>query len=197
MGEGVVKAGIRAEALRRREALGGPLRRRLGEEILARVLRLEEYRAAGTVLAYAGVGSELDTGGFIREVLGSGRRLVLPRVDREGRRLELYEVRDPGVELVPGVWGIPEPDPARARRVGLEEVGFVLVPGVAFDRCGGRLGHGAGYYDRLLGGAGRLPPLVGAAFEAQIVERVPMEPHDVFVDLVVTERGVYRRCSRR
>ncbi|ABG04285.1 5-formyltetrahydrofolate cyclo-ligase [Rubrobacter xylanophilus DSM 9941] len=190
------KAEIREEALRRREALGGVLRRRLGEEVLGRVLGLGEYRAAGVVLAYAGVGSELDTAGFMREVLGGGRRLVLPRVDREARRLELYEVEDPERELVPGVWGIPEPNPERARRVGLEEVEFVLVPGVAFDRRGGRLGHGAGYYDRLLGGARRLPPLVAAAFEAQIVERVPMEPHDVPVDLVVTERGVWRRERR-
>jgi 5,10-methenyltetrahydrofolate synthetase len=190
------KAELRKEALRRREALGGPLRRRLGEEILGRVLGLEEYRAAGVVLAYAGVGSELDTAGFMREVLDGGRRLVLPRVDREEGRLELYEVEDPGRELVPGVWGIPEPDPERARRVGLGEVEFVLMPGVAFDRCGGRLGHGAGYYDRLLGSARTLPPLVAATFEAQVVERVPMEPHDVPVDLVVTERGVWRRKRR-
>ncbi|BBL78785.1 5-formyltetrahydrofolate cyclo-ligase [Rubrobacter xylanophilus] len=197
MGEvGGSKSGIRSEVLRRREALGGLLRGRLGEEILGRVRGLEEYRAAGVVLAYAGVGSELDTAGFLRGVIGSGRRLVLPRVNREERRLELYEVEDPGRDLVPGVWGIPEPDPERTRRVGFEEVEFVLVPGVAFDRRGGRLGHGAGYYDRLLGGARSLPPLVGAAFEVQIVECVPMEPHDVFVDLVVTERGVWHRERR-
>jgi 5,10-methenyltetrahydrofolate synthetase len=125
-------------------------------------------------------------------VLARGQALILPRVDRVRRALALYRVRDLDRDLVPGVFGIREPVPSACEPAALGTVDFVLVPGVAFDARGGRIGHGAGYYDRLLAGAGPGARLVAAAFEVQIVDAVPMEPHDRRLDLVVTERHAYR-----
>ena len=106
----------------------------------------------------------------------------------------LHEVRDLDAELRPGTWGIPEPVPARNRLAAPDGIDFVLVPGLVFDPDGGRIGYGAGYYDRLLGSWPEpLPPLVAAAFDLQIVPAVPVLAADRRVDLVVTESRIYSK----
>jgi 5,10-methenyltetrahydrofolate synthetase len=190
------KAALRRETLARRDALDPGVRARLASTALSRVTTLSAYRRARAVLAYASFGSELDTRLFLREVLASGRLLALPRVDRAARRLALHQIRDLDAELQPRTWGIPEPDSARCRTVSPGEIDFILVPGLVFDREGGRIGYGAGYYDRLLTAwPAPVPPLVAAAFEVQLVPAAPMLAGDRRVDLVVTESGTYpQRC---
>ena len=189
------KADLRVEVLRRRDALPEGERASSSGHILTEVLGLPSYEGSGVVLAYASFGSEPTTDGFLRRVLEDGKALLLPRVGRDG--LRLYEVRDVVRDLAPGTWGIREPVPNRCASVNLEEVNFALIPGVAFDRGGRRLGYGGGFYDRLL--RDELPggtPLVSGAFEVQIVDEVPVDWHDVPVDAVVTEKGVYPRKGR-
>ena len=170
----------------------------LSRAIIERVTRLESYRRSGVVLAYAGFGSELRTEAFVRRVLDDRKALLLPRVERKERRLELYEVKDPARDLRAGTWGIREPDPDQCSHVELQGVDFALVPGVAFDPGGGRLGYGGGYYDKLLTRcSGQRPVLVAPAFELQVVDAVPFEEHDVRVDLIVTEGGRYTVNPRR
>jgi 5-formyltetrahydrofolate cyclo-ligase len=188
------KAALRRTVLARRDALDPASRARLSRSALARLQALDAFRAARAVLGFASFGSELDTRPFLEEVLASGRTLVLPRVDREARRLVLFRVARLETDLRPGVWGIPEPDPARCGPAAPAEIDFILMPGVAFDPDGGRLGYGAGYYDRLLASwPSRLPPLVAVAFELQIVPAVPVLAGDHRVDLVVTDSRTYSR----
>lgn len=166
------------------------------QAILGGIAGLPAFRDARAVLAYAGFGSELQTGGFLRRVLDEGKKLLLPRVNRERRLLELYEVGDPERDLQAGMWGISEPAPERCAVADPLDTDFVLVPGVAFDALGGRLGYGAGFYDRLISTS--LPPrawLVAGAFETQMVEEVPMYENDVPIDAVVTEKAHYRAGS--
>ena len=189
------KADLRASVLRRRNALPEGERASSSGHILTEVLGLPSYERSGVVLAYASFGSEPTTDGFLRRVLEDGKVLLLPKVGRDG--LELYEVRDVGRDLAPGTWGIREPVPNRCASANPEEVDFALVPGVAFDRGGRRLGYGGGFYDRLLkDGLLGSTPLVSAAFEVQIVDEVPVASHDVPVDAVVTENGLYTRKGR-
>lgn len=190
------KAILRRESLARRDSLKPEERRRKNAEILSRILALPEYSASETVLAYCGFGGELQTHGLLREIIDSGKRLLLPRVARETNSLILHEVEAPESQLTPGIWGIPEPG-AGLPTAAPEEADFILVPGVAFDRGGGRLGYGGGYYDRLLGGLPVTPPLISAAFEVQVTERVPSEAHDIRVDSLVTENEVFRFGCRR
>ncbi len=122
-------------------------------------------------------------------MLADGKTLVLPRVVREPRQLELYAVRDLAADLVPGVWGIEEPEPARCGKIALSEVDFALVPALSCDRAGVRLGYGAGYFDRLLAGAGtRTFRVVALPDGPGSRTAVPAEPHDVPVDALLTER---------
>jgi 5-formyltetrahydrofolate cyclo-ligase len=186
------KAAVRRAVLLRRDALPGGERALLSARIVTTILDLRTYQETDVVLAYASFGTELQTGDLLRRVLADGKTLVLPRVERGG--LGLYEVRDLAGDLAPGTWGIREPEPDRCPRADAGGVGFALIPGVAFDRRARRLGYGGGYYDRLL--AGGLPegtPLVSGAFEVQILDEVPTDPHDAPVDVVVTEKEVYAR----
>lgn len=189
------KAALRREVLRRRDALPEAERASLSQQIFSEVPRLPAYSRSGVVLAYASFDSEPETRDFLLRVLQDGKTLLLPRVEPGG--LALYAARDLEADLAPGKWGIPEPLPDRCPRVDPARTEFVLVPGVAFCRAGGRLGYGGGYYDRLLAGA--VPdktPLVAAAFEVQIVDRVPVDPHDAPVDVVITEKQSYGRTPR-
>jgi 5-formyltetrahydrofolate cyclo-ligase len=188
------KAALRRQILARRDALDPATRLDLSAAALARVAALDAFRRARVMLAYASFGSEPETRPFLGAVLASGRTLVLPRVDRAARRLALHEVRDLDTELRPGTWGIPEPVPAHCRVVVPAEIDFVLVPGVVFDPRGGRIGYGAGYYDRLLAAwPPPPPPVVAAAFELQVVPAVPVFAGDRRVDLVVTESRIYSK----
>lgn len=161
----------------------------MSEEIFRSVAALEVFRHAEKVLAYASFGSEPTTDPFLQTVLDAGKTLILPRV--EARELGLYAVTDARRDLAPGTWGIREPRPEACPRAEPYSVDFVLVPGVAFDPPGRRLGYGGGFYDRLIGDMDRRPALVAGAFGVQVVERVPSEGHDLRVDLVVTEGCTY------
>lgn len=148
---------------------------------------------AGTVSAYAGFDTEIDTAPFLAAILAQGKRLVLPRVvdagSRERRHLVLHQVGDAERDTRPGRWGIREPDPGLCPEIDPLDVDFMLLPGVAFDRRGGRLGYGAGFYDRLLGATRPDCVRVAAAFSVQLVAQVPVEPHDQRVGRLVTEDG--------
>lgn len=180
------KKALRAGVIARRDALDAETRRRDSQAITAKLLALPEYRAAGVVCAYASFGSEFDSAAFCSDVVVSGKRLLLPRINRAARMLELREVTNPGADLVARVWGIREPA-ERCPIVPSSAVEFLLVPGVAFTTTGERLGYGGGFYDRLLCGLGANVPRVAAAFSIQIVDDLPVGPRDQRVHGVVTE----------
>src|SRR4029079_4196814 len=177
------KAALRTEMIARRDALPDSERERVAEALMDLVVSLPQYVAARTVLATMAIGSEWPTGPFLARAAADRKSVVLPRVTPPPRRLQLHAVADLERDLVPGVWNIPEPDPARCEAVTLADVDFALVPALAADREGFRLGYGAGDFDGLLTGRRALPFCVIALPTAFIVERLPTEPHDVAVDL--------------
>lgn len=139
--------------------------------------------------AYSSLPGEVDSKSFFELAHSAGKRLLLPRI--LGDDLEFVRVSE-GEELVPGRYGIDEPRPERSAR-RIDPAAIVLVPGIAFDFEGGRLGRGAGYYDRALASIRLVSEetiFVGVGFQSQIVERVPMDPHDVRMDGVLTEESL-------
>ena len=184
------KRALRRGVLALRDALSADEIRERSAQIARRVSQLQCYRAARTRLLFASFGSEVRTDALLEEALASEARLILPRVARGRDELALHEVADLEADLAPGAWGIPEPIAERCPERALSEVDFILVPGVAFDRRGGRLGYGGGFYDRIL--RARLDLIesgaaVAVAFALQIVEQVPRREGDVLVPFVVTE----------
>ena len=187
------KSEIRKQILSRREALGAAQRASLSKTITARLLALPSYESAHCVMAYMSIGSEFDTAAFVSDLQARGKTLVLPRAPRGSRALELYFVRDLERDLAAGVWGIREPRPGICRAAQLDEIDFVLVPGVAFTARCERLGYGGGFYDELIARFSRRPPLVTAAFALQIVPELPLSERDQSVDIVITEDASYQR----
>ncbi|MCA1831685.1 MAG: 5-formyltetrahydrofolate cyclo-ligase [Actinomycetota bacterium] len=153
--------------------------------VAAGVLGLREVAGAKTVLAFASFGPEIPTDPLLARLLDEGRAVLLPYV--EGDRLIAAAISSLD-DLIPGYRGIREP--ALRERASTADV--VIVPGVAFDERGGRLGYGGGFYDRFLETIDPSVPIVGICFDAQIVTSVPREGHDRDVTVVVTERRVLR-----
>ena len=185
----VEKAQLRREMIARRDALPAGERERIAAALTARLLALPEYSRARSVLATMSIGSEWPTRAFLDRARADGKAIVLPRLSPPPRQLHQHSVADMERGLVAGVWNIPEPDPDRNPRVALAEVDFAVIPALAVDRAGYRLGYGAGYFDGLLAGRGARPFCVTALPAAFVVERLPREPHDVPVDRVMCELG--------
>ncbi len=170
----------------------------LSREIVARCMSLPEYQRAKTVLFYIDVRSEVRTRNDLSNALASGKKIVVPYcVDGE---LELFHLEH-NDELAIGMYKILEPKAelrsVASKNVDVKEIDLVIVPGVAFDRRGGRTGHGKGYYDKMLEHARPDTPLVALAFECQMFEEIPMQDHDVFMDKVVTEKATYDGLGRK
>ena len=183
------KRALRREAAAARDAVSD--RAAAAAAARGHLSALPAYRKAAVVLWHVSMPSELATAPAIEAALSEGRRVAVPWCD--GDELGLWRIESLS-ELAPGVWGIPEPPAARRgdpeRRVPPEAIGLVVVPGLAFDRRGRRLGHGKGYYDRLLA---RSPAVrAGLCFEAQVFPEVPAGPRDAAMDYVVTEEGAFR-----
>jgi 5-formyltetrahydrofolate cyclo-ligase len=179
-----VKDKIRKQVLEARFRLTPEQRRAKSAEIEANLFVLPEYRAASIVLFYASFQSEVETHHMIRKALGEGKRVALPKV--KGKELELFEITSFDTDVLPGAWGILEPEGGRPAQ--LRDIGLIVVPGAAFDERGNRIGYGAGFYDKLLPAyRGRTAAL---AFELQIVPAVPADAHDIPVQKIVTEQRV-------
>lgn len=184
-----LKSRLRREMIARRDALPAAERARIATALVAELTRLPEYAAARSVLATMAIGSEWDTRAFLDRARADGKAIVLPRLSQPPRRLELHRVEDLDSHLLPGVWDIPEPDPVRCAAAALDGVDFAVIPALAADRDGYRLGYGAGYFDKLLTGRKSRPYCVTALPAAFVVESLPHESYDVAVDLVLDERG--------
>lgn len=185
------KKQLRRRILEARQALSAEERSALSKRAcrhLSACGRLAESRA---IMAFHPFGEELDILPFVDEALRRGQEIWLPLTIPSERRLVPYRYNGSQM-LKQGPYGIWEPDPDKAEAVDLSVLDTVLVPGVAFDGNGGRMGYGGGYYDRFLAALGKKPYLIGVGFSLQWVEQVPLEPHDIRLDAGVTEDGFFQ-----
>jgi len=184
------KVALRQRVLAARDVLPAAAQAAASAAIGARILARVDFMSARAVLLTLPFGSEWDTIAVVRAALAAGKTVTMPRVDPATRTLVLHAICDPARDVVAGYRDIPEPRPA-CLPVSVDAIDFVLVPGVAFDRAGRRLGYGGGYYDRLLPLLQARAARVAGAFEVQLVDHVPAAPHDVAIDAVVTESRAF------
>ncbi len=190
------KQTLRQRIIAARENLAASDRLHLSKKIMSSVSSLPAYQQASTVLAYLNFGAELDTGHWVEQALRDGKRVLLPRVNKASKQLELYQVSDLQQDVAAGSWGIREPLTERCiKEEAPGTIDFILLPGVAFTRDGGRLGYGGGFYDKLLARMPHRPTLVAAAFELQVVADIPLEDTDRKVEWLVTENETIS-CNR-
>jgi len=182
----VKKRQLRTALLKKLKGHKEDERRKKSSQIARKLFRLKEYVKAKTVLFYLSFDGEVDTAGMITESLKQGKRVAVPAIQADRRALIPSELKDIETETTRGPHGTRHPKDAYIRPIEPHVLDLVIVPGLAFDEAGNRLGRGMGYYDRFLS---RLPehvPTIGLAFDFQIVaDFPPLEPHDLSVTKVL------------
>ncbi|MEM9826378.1 MAG: 5-formyltetrahydrofolate cyclo-ligase [Planctomycetota bacterium] len=174
-----------------------PNKDEISRRITDRVMALDAYQDARCVMWYVDVRDEARTRHCLPDVVGGDKKIVIPYcVDGE---LELFHLESMD-ELAIGMYKILEPKDELRRvaekQVSVSELDLILVPGVGFDRNGGRTGHGKGYYDKLLENAKPGTPLVALAFDCQLFDEIPMQSHDIYMDFVVTQSETFQGRGR-
>ena len=178
------KALLREKLKSLREAITASEQKLAAEKALGLILKIPEWKKARTVCLYASFKNELATNGLIESALRAGKKIILPRVADANQRCTLHHVINPAT-LVLSDLGIPEPA-ADLPIVEASMVDLFLVPGIGFDRQGHRLGHGAGFYDRLLAVARPDAFRLGYGYDFQLISEIPTESHDVRMHAIVT-----------
>ncbi|MDG6915393.1 MAG: 5-formyltetrahydrofolate cyclo-ligase [Nitrososphaerota archaeon] len=184
------KSELRTAALKRRRSIGKAELAELSSRVEANLVALDEYRRARLLISYCAKDDEVQTRPIIERALAEGKRVAVVSTDVRTLRLGFSEIASFEDDLAPGAFGILEPRRDRLRPVSIAEADLVLVPLVAWDERGHRLGYGAGYFDRALAGTDVLK--VGLALESQRLPDVPESRHDVPLDVIVTDRRVVR-----
>ncbi|MBI4388927.1 MAG: 5-formyltetrahydrofolate cyclo-ligase [Nitrospinae bacterium] len=184
----LTKGAIRKEMAKIRSACDAETLKLKSAGVAEQLYLLPEFLERQNMLFYMALSKEVQTREMIRRALDMGKRVYIPVVDKKNRGLKIARLDDPGMELVKGPYGILEPAEQFMNIVPPSGIDFVAVPGVAFDFKGGRIGHGEGYYDRLLGSVPDVVPRVALAFEFQVLEFVPQESFDIRVRKIITEK---------
>lgn len=185
------KTELRRRVLAAIEALSPDERTARSERAQDRLIELPEFQRARAVFAYIADDTEADTRRIVAAALAAGKRVALPRVDVVSKAMSPREIRDPRADLENGAFGIPAPRES-CPEIPLAELDLVLAPGRVFDARGRRMGRGGGFYDRLLAAPELSAAVVALAFDCQVVDEVPHEPHDKPVAAIVTESRVIR-----
>ncbi|MBN1353707.1 MAG: 5-formyltetrahydrofolate cyclo-ligase [Candidatus Omnitrophica bacterium] len=154
--------------------------------IKARLFNEEEFKKANVVMFYVSLKDEVDTLGMIDEALEAGKRVCVPVILREEKRLIAGEIKDRKKDLERQHFGIYQPKEGHVSEVPLEDIDLVVVPGIAFDSNNVRLGRGHGYYDRFLCAVPDKAKTIGLAFDFQVVQDLPKDSHDIPVSKTIT-----------
>ncbi|HEX9022488.1 MAG TPA: 5-formyltetrahydrofolate cyclo-ligase [Geobacteraceae bacterium] len=188
------KRSLRQQMLVRREALSSDEWLASSRSAQDNVVSLEEYREAACIALYSPTRNETDTAAILATAFHAGKRVLYPAVC--GREMVLRHVT--GLEcLESGCFGILEPC-ATGTDHGADEADLIVVPGVAFDQEGHRIGFGKGFYDRFLSHPGRKVHLVGLCHDFQVIDgAIPAERHDVRMEIIVTDKRIIRCGSSR
>jgi 5-formyltetrahydrofolate cyclo-ligase len=185
------KKSLREKVLALRTELSLDERRKKSRMIQDRLISTQEFQEARTVMLFLNFRDEVETSDIAQTVIDLGKTLVLPRCAPKGIILPAL-IRNLDTDIEPGTWGIREPKKENLQQVNPLDIDCVIVPGAAFDREGYRLGYGGGYYDRFFERLNKCTPKIALAFSCQVVPKVPVEPFDKKIDLLITEEGVIR-----
>jgi 5-formyltetrahydrofolate cyclo-ligase len=191
------RAALRKTTLAARDQLAPALRQEKSRQIAAHLTAHPAVVAARHLFLYVHFRSEVETLPLIGYFLAIGKTVSVPLTLREERRLIAVQIIDPASQLVPGCFGILEPNKEQSMQAAVAPaaIDVVLAPGAVFDRSGGRLGYGGGFYDRFLSQDAPQALRIALAYEMQLIKQVPTEAYDQLMDILVTEAQCYD-CRR-
>ncbi len=180
-----MKEELRKRVKKKRDALSTSEVLEKSSRIKKRLFEMELFRNAQTILFYASYDNEVYTHDVIKESIGMGKNVVVPKSVTQDNTLILSRLTDWN-DLEVGAYDILEPKQESIEKVDVESIDLIIVPGVVFDEKGNRIGHGKGYYDRLLNDSQNMPA-IGLAFELQMVDNIESEQHDEKIDFIITD----------
>jgi len=183
-----MKKEIRAKLLKRRNELTTYEVLKKSNEIIANLKKLNEFKNAEKIACYISFNNEVYTHGLIKEYLNK-KEVLVPFIDREKKEIRLAHIKS-WKELEQGAYGILEPKKEALRIKDYSHIDVILVPGIAFDLRGYRIGYGKGYFDRLLAKVNGYK--VGLAYDFQVLEKIPADKHDIRMDAIVTEKRIIK-----
>ncbi|MFC1818887.1 5-formyltetrahydrofolate cyclo-ligase [Thermodesulfobacteriota bacterium] len=181
---------LRQKILGARDGLSDKVRQAKSISVMQNFWTLLGMQQWSTLFIYVNFRSEVETLELIKKCINRDIRVAVPLVEASAVRMIPLLIKDPVQDLVPGYYNIPEPDPKKSLRLEPGEIDAAVIPGSVFDIHGGRLGYGGGYYDRFLLNDAPQAKRIGLAFELQVVDNVPLEPHDQPLDILITEERI-------
>ena len=181
---------LRQKILGARDGLSDKVRQAKSISVMQNFWTLPGMQHWSTLFIYVNFRSEVETLELIKKCINRDIRVAVPLVEASAVRMIPLLIKDPEQDLVPGYYNIPEPDPKKSLRLEPGEIDAAVIPGSVFDIHGGRLGYGGGYYDRFLLNDAPQAKRIGLAFELQVVDNVPLEPHDQPLDILITEERI-------
>ena len=155
-----------------------------------RLFAFANFLESKIALLYLGGNLEVQTDSIIQKAYSYNKIVVLPAFDPENYKMKLMKVDAFEQELIPGPRGVLEPDASKCKVVPMDRIDIAILPGLAFDEKGGRIGMGTGYYDRLVPRLDITTRKVALTFEEQIIPQAPMESHDKHVDIIITDKRI-------
>lgn len=177
------KEKIRKELLQKRKNLSTYEVLKRSNEIIKNLENLREFKEAEKIACYISFNNEVFTHGLIKKYIKE-KKILVPVVNKERKEIELSLLAD-WKDLSQGAYGILEP----REKLIVNDADIIIVPGIAFDKRGNRIGYGEGYYDRLLSKLKAIK--IALAYDFQVLEKLPEEEHDIKMDMIVTEKGYY------
>ena len=183
-----MKKTLRQKMLKKRSDVNKSEILEKSNQIKKRLFKTKELNQAHTILFYISYDNEVYTHDMIKECISNGKHVIVPITDKENRFLILSKLEN-WENLDCGAYGILEPRKEHVKEISIDLIDLIVIPGVAFDEHGNRIGHGMGYYDGLLKNSINATH-IGLAFEFQIVDTIPVEEHDINVDKIVTEKRI-------
>ena len=155
--------------------------------IKKRLFEMNEFKQASTILFYISYDNEVHTHNMIKESMSNRKKIIVPITDKDNKKLLLSELKNWN-DLSHGAYNILEPRKECIIEVSLDSIDLILVPGIGFDKHGHRIGHGGGYYDKLLENS--TAQSIGLAFHLQILDKIYVEKHDVSIHKIITEKEI-------
>lgn len=162
------------------------------KKILEQLLTVDEFVKSNCVSIYLSFGNEVDTFLIVEWLKQNNKSVVVPYTEKNEINLTPVYIEDIDEDTTLSSFGYPEPIIERVRKAKLDEVDFVIVPGVAFDDSKNRIGYGKGYYDQYLSGFNSEVKFAGLAHDFQLLDSIPTEQHDIRMNMIITEKRVIK-----
>jgi 5-formyltetrahydrofolate cyclo-ligase len=159
-------------------------------KIIATIMELPQFASSKNIMLYLSFNKEVNTYPLAKWCLDNGKTLIAPYCINAERKIIPFKISNLTNDLTKSTFGVMEPKHDLLKKVNIEDIDLIIVPGVVFDEHCNRIGFGAGYYDRFLPKKAKNTPAIGIAYDYQVIDEIPIGEYDVPLDFIITEKRI-------